>query len=343
MTAKFEAVSVGVVAALSAGFCVLGAVLLSAFGNGYPEIWSHTTLLALAGVVMTVCWAGALRASALGNADWLSSVTLMPSLVACVLLLVVPSPELSVRVTGLSWGMLVGSLLYLFAMVVKAPEYFYGGLSSTHVVPSDRDSGSGAVWFGAKSVAGYGSGMLLQSVAATLPPSGLTLIGILTKIVGGFSTIVTNTILPRVVHKNSTSALGVYRYGWILVWSLGLVVACCAVMTFFYDSKFLYMAMIVCCWILAAAISASMQRVAIRFFPPHLSVVSIALSIVVPVFALIAAFTVGIDLKSIISAYVAVEFLIGMVMCIVLRKYALSLVLSVVCIPGVIWGGSGAF
>lgn len=305
---------------------VTGATVLFFLGKSYEQLALHTLLLALQAAFSVYGWAAALRIASTGNSDWLSSVTLLPSLFACVLLVVVPSNDLPGRVTVLCTGLLAGAVAYLIALWVFQGTALSGGAGAA--ITPGKISGEGgrfdAVWFGAKSITGFGSGIALQSMAATLAPSALTSVGIISRLVGGFSTVVTNTVLPRLIHRKSDSSAGAFRYGWILIYGTAGAFSICALAAVIVPVQYVSWAMIILAWILSASISASMQRVASKFYPAYLSAVSILVATAMPVGLLLITISGHLSVRLVLGAYCLTDLVVGVVICFVLKRPALG-------------------
>lgn len=310
-------------------FSVGSAVFLVMLDKGYPSIWLHASILAAFSFCSACGWAFSLHTASRGNADWLSSVSLLPSLFACAVLMALVREDLSLRVTGLAGGFLAGSLGFLLIL-------HRSGLTRLPVVEAaspiggvDRDRGS--IWFGLKSTTGYGAAMLMQSVTATLPATALTLVGVVSRVVGGFSTIVTNTILPRLVHSESNSADAGLKYGWISVAISSGIGSIAIAGGLVFGSEFWAYALIACAWICASSLSASVQRVALRFLPPRYSLVSIVVAFGVPTALVVATVLGASSLAVVLCSFVLLDLAIAVILCVLLGKRLLAICAVMAC------------
>ena len=322
------------VSTASGAAALLATFILVLLGKGYHGIWLHAALLAGVGAVAAVGWAGALRSAALGRPAWLSSVTLLSSLFAC-LALAAPASNLGDRVTRMCVGLLVGSAVFAVLVILLGTRATRDETLSV-VRPGSNEPG----WYLLKSVIGYGAAISLQSMTASLATSSLSSLNIVIKVVSGFSTVVTNTILPRLVHSSSSSADDAFGYGWSVLYlasALGLAAGGAEIAL---GGRYPALGLIIAAWILASSLSVSSQRVALRFFPASYSAISVGAGLVIPLTVGVLSLLGRLSLSTVLVAYVSLDLVVGVALSAIMggRRLALAsaIVASVMTVCGVI-------
>ncbi|MCM3485084.1 hypothetical protein [Kocuria rosea] len=311
---------------LAAGLATIGSmVFLISAGKHYDLLLFHTIVFTVYCVLQTVNTAFALRSASTGNALWLSILTLPSSVCACTLL-IFSNQELSSATSLLGIGLCIGSVIYTGLFIATGT---HNGLRVDSVRTGAQPPGSDprvgpprgdSLWFFGKSVSGYGAGLFLQTVAATLPQSSLTTISVVSKIVGGFTSVVTSTNLPRLINATTKNDYAVTRFVHRFLW-FGSVFSFIVVgIHVWFAGRGAGIVLIAMMWLVVATISATEQRVYLRFRSARWSSVSIFVSAAVVIFSLVLAGRGYLNVSVVLGLYVLLDFMVALVLLSFRRK-----------------------
>lgn len=310
---------------------VCGGFASLAYGISEGEAYSYLVIgvvQGIAGAVFSLVFASALQRSATGDPLLLSCMTLPGSVVACLALISLP-PDLYIKVIAIIVSSTIGSIILLILDRRRVWSILQDSARPSPRQPREEGhySTSGRSWFAMRSVTGYASGSVLQSVGAVLPPSSLTVANVCSRFVSGFNTVVTNSVLPRLVNYRDISTEGATRFSWILVCGGLLALTATPVVSVSPLSNWAseYAACVV--WAVSAGVSASAQRVSTKVRSPAWASISIVVSCVVPV-AAICLVAMGIPMSAIalLSMYISLEVLNSCLYLVLLRERLLALI-----------------
>jgi hypothetical protein len=312
-----------VVATIVAGF------LFSRLSGTYTDLVLHTALLCGIGIAASLCWAISLRLSSEGHPNWLAAMTLSANIASCLSLVAAQGLDVPGRVTAMLIGQLFGMVVYLAILVTvnrSQLAHLFDPTSTAvaHVLPTRTDG----AWFLGQSVAGYGSNLVLQTQTAQLPANALTVVGIIARVLSGLNSLLTNAIMPRLLHRTSASGDAVYAYLRKVFIAVVSVAAILIVIRVFVHSDYLAIGLVIVAWFMAAAMSASMKRIAIKSLPPAVAIANIAICVSIPIAVVgIGAFG-GLSLPLILSAYVGLDLLSGAAYGLLLRRWMMTAIYS---------------
>ena len=319
---------------LSSGALAMAGAAYFAVGGGDSDgIAAIAAVVAVNSVAQSFIWLRGVVVAAAGRASVLSAATLASSVAACVSLLAVLGSGSTTSVLAMAVGVTVGSVA---TAIVVAPRT--GVRDQLPEIDGARAVPRGDVaWFGVKAASGYGAGIALQTVASTLPPSSLTALAVLAKVVAGLSTIVTNSVLPVLVNRTSSDGRAATRYAFavssigavmtgatIVLWRVGIVPGAAG-----------HWVLIGIAWTIAGAVSATVQRVAERFHAASVSVMSVATSVLIPVATIVLAATGGITLSQVLVAYVALELFVALGVALSIRLWSTAVFAGAVVVVAV--------
>ncbi|WP_139765909.1 hypothetical protein [Gordonia sp. i37] len=286
---------------LSVATIGLGMVWMLENGRQFNVVVQIGLLCGLNAFVQSIVWFRGICAEASGNPVWISGATLPASFFALVAL-ALPLRDSLQTVVAMLLFMLLGSMALV---VIQIRSYSVAGVVGEY--RSDRASPVVNYWFLARSTTGYGAAVGIQSLSAQLPPAALTISSIPVKIVGATTTIFVNTLLPRLVHRNSTDELAgrpLLRYAVVTI-SLVSAIACIA--TFFLAGRYVLFVVIVAIWLIVSSISSVVTRFAMRYREPRQLVVTVAVPIGVLSLLWLTSLSSGFSVGAVICAYALVD------------------------------------
>jgi hypothetical protein len=299
----------GLLGLAAAGFLIL-------MNRSVDSLWLLTILVSLGAVLGAAAAASALLRAAEGTSEWLAALTL-PASVGALLMLGLASVTGWDPVVCMALGIAAGNAAYLVLIKLRArPAATIPAEGTPQVEVSTRDN----AWFLAKSVTGYGGGLVLQTTAATLPASNLTILAVASKVVGGFAAVLTNALLPRFVHRDSRDGRAAVNFMW-LVLAGGLALAIpLVVLAVSQPHPWVSYSLVTIAWVVAATLNSVAQRLAYRFLPANVAGVSVAISIVLPFAVVTVAILASVNLAVILAAYVVLDLSIGFVCALLLKR-----------------------
>jgi hypothetical protein len=308
-----------------------GALWLRHVGKLPSELFPLAWLLAWNGLLSALLWFRCLTLAAEGHAAWLSGVALPANIVAALVIVDpwgTPAHRASAMVAGLVFG---NAMLFAYMIVKRVGE-------AASIAPSSLSTASGgAGWFFAKSTTGYASGNVIQALAALLPATAVTVVSVMTRIVGSISATGVNAIMPRIIHRNSDSidsASSFMRLVALILggpFLLGVLVASLAT----FDNR-IYVVLTVA-WLFAASMNAIAQRMTYRFLSPSASIMSIASAMVIVGALCAVSGTPWFGLQILLAGSIALEAIPAICLSVTLSEYAVAgatavvLFVSVVC------------
>ncbi|WP_157549746.1 hypothetical protein [Microbacterium sp. Leaf288] len=311
-----------VVPLLSAAAGVIASYLFARLSEPYPELWLHCVLMSSLGLISGALWAVVLRLAAENDPLWFAAVTLPANFAACVALVICQALPLPGRVTALLGAQVLGSAVYLVIVALRMHRI----RSRTVSAPRHTES-SAHRWFLAQSATAYGSNLFIQTQTATLPANALSSLGIVSRIVAGITAVVTNAILPRLVHRDTLSADPTYRF--VLFVNVGawatLPLALAAIVAANLQDSIAGYALLVIPWAVAANLNASMKRVAARFLPGRVAMFSIIPAVLIPAALSIANALGLLNLIVVIGALILMDLVPGVILSVVQRRFGIAI------------------
>lgn len=279
------------------------------------ELRLQVLLYAPFALTSTFALACCLRLAASGKPEWISAQTLLSSVGACIGLASVLafSPDysvaLSVRLEWMLLGQNVGMAAYLLVL------FFAIRSVSAHDVSDSGGLGRDASWFLARSVSGYGSGLAIQTTCAALGPSVVSTTSVVGRLVAGFSTLSTNAILPRLIHRGTSSGEGAARLASLQGGAAAVVgLACVVISSSSAVPSEIALFGLAAVWFSGATLNSVMQRISLRTQPARASGWAIAVGVFVStLFWIIVATSAASGFILAMGAYVALDLITGVI------------------------------
>ena len=322
----------------SALAAIVAAVLVAHLSGPYPALPLHASLMSCLGLVSAIAWALGLRLASWGDTDWFAAITLPANLAACLALILSVDAPLDGKVTALLSGQLLGTLLFLPALIVRArrraAQRKERAKTAEDIDPQKSPIDETAHrWFLAQSSVSQGANLVIQSQAATLPANGLSTIGVVSRVVAGLNTISTSALLPRLVHSDSDSPNPVYRFvrvmngfGWVI-----LAVTVVAIYAGDLAGTPLTYVVLIAPWLVASNLNVSLKRVAARFLKPSVATLSIVSATLVPVGLAVAGILGYLSLTTVFLGMILMDLLPGVMLASILRRWGL-MISSTLCV-----------
>jgi hypothetical protein len=252
-----------------------GTVLLIVSDRLPPNAAPMVALLVANGVITTSLWFTTLWLAAQGRATWFAGVALPANAVACVML-AMPWTTLSVRVIAMLVGLTLGNaLLWLYFRIRRL------GPRQEQLPIGSGSARATVTWFFAKSATGHVGLNAIQALALVLPASSITILSILTKVVGSISTTAINALMPTLVNANQSSQEPALRFLWRTSVPLSMFLVVVSTIALVKTNVSVAYVAIGLGWLAAINANAVAQRLAYRFLPPSASRVSILVMLVV--------------------------------------------------------------
>lgn len=325
-------------ALLSLFFGFGAAAILVVFRGNDNSAWLYAGLLGLNGIVQSFTTAAALYISSSGHAEWLASVSLFASLIACFALLMAALFDLD-KTMFMCAGLIAGNGIFLLLLIMRREQLRVlissSPISEHHPILGRSDS----AWFLTKSAAGYGAALVLQTAAAALPLSSLTVLGLISKVVSGFGSILTNALLPRFVHRNSTNDYSASAYLWVVATGSLMIAFPVSYIAAQFNPAWSSYSLTGLAWAVSASLNAVSQRVASKFLPARIALSSIVVSFALPAVFLLGSVVSPLGLSDVLRAYVLLDLVAGILFTIFLRRYCLAAFTAVVTIA-LLWGAT---
>lgn len=310
--------AVPAVSALSA--MVAGIVFVHLTG-GYETVWLDAGLASVWGAAAATVLGRTLKQSSLGNPTWLAASNVIPNLFGClVLLLFLMTGSSSLMVTGLLAAQALGCCVYLAIVWSKAetPEVVRPGVAIGVL-------GGAGGWFFLQAFVGYGAILAVQTQAATLAAAALSIVGLVSRVTSALNNLVTNAILPRLIHVDSSDARPVLVYLQRTTYAAVLVCAVnLAALRLGVASALVVAASITTAWFCACTINMGMKRLAARQLDPRISSLSAGLNFIVPVVMLAFTATGALNVAIVLIGLVLLDFLPGLALALVTRRLKLG-------------------
>lgn len=301
----------------------------------YPQLLQHATLFAAIGVISSAVWAGAVRLSASGDPRWLASVTLVPNLIATICLVFAVRESPTDKVGILLTAQLAGWLLAATGLVGFNRQLLRRIWKNDSGNATSLGQGRSNYWFLTQSLAGYGSNVALQSQAAALPANALSVLGVLSRVLAGFNALVTNALLPRLIHSDSSDSNGVYRFARIAAVGSGIGVLLAGLAGWVSGQNFVLGSAVIFGWFAGSSLNAAMKKVAVRELHPRIAWVSSVANLAMPLCVGVLAAFGHQSLIVILCACVGLDLLPGVLLALILGRTKLALVSTVVSVAGV--------
>lgn len=322
----------------SAAAALIAGSLFVALAEGYPGLWIDVCLAAAWGAVAAVVMNRTMRASSSGDPTWLAGSNIIPNALGCVALVLSagstggPGP-----VTSVLAAQVAGNLLFLGSTWSR---------TSPHLVPADGAAvpvlrGAGG-WFFLQAVVGYGAILALQTQAASLAAAALSIIGLISRVTAALNNLVTNAVLPRLIHTGASSGRSAVVYV-TRVSQAGIAVSpfLAIAMLCGLDPDVVVAASVVAAWFCACTVNIGMKRLAARELDPRISVLSAGLNLAVPLVVLAVTVAGHLSVAIVLIALVMLDFLPALALSLVTRRRVLaaSCTIAVTLLSGLaVWG-----
>ncbi|MGR6971716.1 hypothetical protein ACU639_19390 [Streptomyces cynarae] len=283
----------------------VGVVWLASAGRVSDDLIAILALSAVNSALQSLIWSRGVAAESTGEPQWFAAGAL-PANALAVVAFVLPWGNETLALTAMLAALVVGNLGYLMLMVRRRV-----GSDAFSRLPAVSTGSQAPWWYLARAGTGYGGQAVLSSLAVILPPSDLTVLAVVTKLVGSVASTFMNAVLPALVHAETDSPGEARRFmrltgAALLVLGLSGVVA-----TAFLPGNQPLLSVTVATWLLAATTAAAAQRVAFRFLSASSSIVTLVVLPVV-VLASIAVATEGhLNLTNLLAAQALVDAATG--------------------------------
>jgi hypothetical protein len=280
------------------------------------------TFLGVNGLIASWSTANAFRAAALGDSVFLSALYLPANICACVALAVTHGLPQQFRVTAMAVALILGNCVYLLCWSRSAARAACR-LSGAGESKSMRVGEIGLLSL--RGAAGYGAGLALLTAASTLPPASLSLVSVYTRTVGALSSVINNTVLPRLVHRDTGSTDGVQKLiRWILlVAGLGGIPA--VALSAFMGPDVQVTVFSGLAWLVGITVNAAAQRVALRFASVRTSLIAVVVAVGTVGIVLTTIGTSAVSLAMIMTAFVCLDLATGALYLVVVRQHTVAL------------------
>ncbi|MCR2764236.1 hypothetical protein NQ152_12050 [Microbacterium sp. zg.B48] len=297
-----------------------GFVLLAAFWMALNGRLEELLLPIVAASVVNAflqarVWIRAIGAEAAGDPNWISGIAIPANVLAVgALLLPLPTPEL--LIFAMVSALAVANLGLLVFMTVRKV-----GDKSFSELPVSRLQGSRAeTWFLTKAGVSYGGLAVIQSMAVLLPPAVLTILSVAAKIVASLVATFVNAVMPRVIHRESSSLRPSMRFLSFLYIGAAVVGAGIVGFAAVFGGELLLPAVCVALWVVGAVANSVAQRTAYRFLPPNASRITISIVPIVAVLTVASTLSPNFQLATLLCAYAAVDASTGALLLAALKE-----------------------
>ncbi len=298
-------------------------MLLAVIGPGFADRAILISGLCCFSTVMSVpVWVKALELSASGRAAWLSGINLAPSAVGIVAMIIAPSAD---RVAAMLVGQSVGFMITWMLL-----NWMYGGALPGDGHPSlDRNT----AWLSAQSVAAYAAILALQSGAATLPSSALSILGIATRCVSAGASLMSSAVLPLLTNRSSSSSSAVDRFIYLV--TAGTFILCSAVVVLprSLTGPYSQLTILSFAWLCCVVVNQSLHRWAFRSAPAKLSALTILVSLIIGGLLVLLVLRDRLDLGFVLALFIGLDYLGAVLFGLALRQRGAVVALTVACLP----------
>jgi len=270
-----------------------------------PANHTLTAMLAVSAFAAGPVWAFSIEAAATGSGMWLAAVAL-PANFFAVLALLLPEDSSAAKTTNMALGIIIGNVSFaILVLMLRArsrrrvdyPCEFYPRLRTEYL---------------AYSTAGFGTATFLQTVAATLPSSSLSMLAVVNRLVASAVTTLVSTLLPRLINtktQNVQTPPAIIKVG---VASLVIVAAMNLALNKTTTANAIplqQLAGLGLVWFVAAGTNAITQRVAMRDLTPRSTLVGSVAGLIVVVIAQLLIVAGNLSLPRLLVCYCLVEIL----------------------------------
>lgn len=310
---------------LCVGGVGIGALWLAANGRLPTTLVGLVVLIGVNAAVNNIIWRTAVHQGVAGEARWYAALMLPANVVACVLL-ALPWATVDGRTEAMVAGLLLGNLG--FALAVHRWKSSRAPVDLRATV----EAGSAAVsgWFLARAVTSYGALTAVQGLAALLPPSSITAIAVMYRLVGSGVATFVNALVPKFVNLRSESGAPALRFSLGLMVLGAIPLAGTIAVALLTAWEYRAYAVLVALWAIVAGVGATTSRLASRELAPNRSAFTIGSSILVVIALTMASQQPFFGLPTLILGAVLLDFLPAIYVFVVLgaSKHAWLLILE---------------
>jgi len=308
-----------------AGVAAAGFIF-SNLSRPHDQFVVQLALFAFLGILLSAGWTFALRLSVEGDTSWASAVTLCSNVLSCGALLALLDAPQADRLSAMLIAQIVGMVATISFILYRDR----GLLTRVFAEPqTSRPAQTRVDWYLAQSIIGYGSLLVLQTTSVALAPAALSVLGLIGRFVSGLNMVVTNAVIPRLVHSGTTSdrpALTLVKWTALSMLGTGLLLGLFGAWT---GTQLAVQAAVVCAWFACAITNSTFKRLAVRSIEPRaaaiVSILNLATATVVGVL-----FGTGLlSLEILILAYVAMDLLPAIALGFLLRRWILAIAIAV--------------
>lgn len=303
---------------LGAGLVAAGAGWLQYRGRLADGLLPLTLVLLLNAVLQAKLYFRTTCAEASGLAVWSAGIALPSNAIACVVLLY-PWSSTERATTAMASGLLIGNVALLIVMRAR------GVGSST--APFEKQGAASRVrssWFLARGVIGYGNGLVLASAAVLLPASSITLLNVASKVVAAVGSTFTNSVLPTLVHRSSSTPRAAQRFLRALMLVLSGAGAVALLLCALLAAKYLFTCAAIVLWMIASSAAAVSQRAAFRFLRARVFAPVLAWGVTVVAVVLLVSAQGHLTVDRLLLAYATMDAGAAVLLLLLLRDRLLA-------------------
>ncbi|WP_371647258.1 hypothetical protein [Streptomyces mirabilis] len=296
-----------------------GVVWLATAGRVTADLVPLLALSAFNSALQSMIWSRGVAAESTGEPHWFAAVAL-PANTLAVIALLVPWRNENLALTAMLAALVVGNAGYLGFMVRQRI-----GSDAVSRLPEQSMGSQAAWWYLARAGTGYGGLAVLSSLAVLLPPSALTVLAVVTKLVGSVASAFVNAVLPALVHADTDSPFEAHRFMRLTGAVLLVLGFSGVVVTTFLPGNQPLLSVTVATWLVAAATAAAAQRVAFRFLAAKSSIVTL---LVLPIVLLASVATAAegeLNLTNLLAAQALVDAATAAFLLAALRDKAMAI------------------
>lgn len=303
-------------------------------GQPFSAVSLYAALGAVLAPLFALTWTAATRLAVDGFGAWLAGVTLIPNALGVAGLGAVwwigsgIDPVVVLLVTQIIGYATVLALLIRTGSAVGAAYMLRDGGRT----PGGGARKAGVHYFAGQAAVSYGAGLVLQSATAALPAASLSILGIITRAVSGIQSLITNANLPSLVHTSSVDDRAPLRFLDRFLAVAGSAGAAAVVVSWYLRPAWtLYVAAVVG-WILAAALNATVKRIAVRFHSPRLTLITTATSISVTLALTGMLMTGHLTFTMVLFAYLLLDLVSGVWTAVRIRRLRVAALYLGACV-----------
>ncbi|MGC5248691.1 hypothetical protein ACPXB3_17415 [Gordonia sp. DT219] len=308
-----------------------GGVWIWATGRMTTAVLAITVLSGINALAQVRLWYRAVLAESIGSPMLMAAVALPANLLGTISLML-PWRDSSTAVIAMVTALLLGNSI--FAVVADYKSIGHAAVAS---LDTSGQKYSAPAWFLTKSGISYGGLTIIQSVSLTLPATTLTILTLPTKLVASVSGTFINSVLPLMVHQNTSSKTSVRRFINFSVAMLSVLGAALAAGMWIWKREWFAIAAVSAIWLVSSGIAAIAQRMSFRFLRPSAAKVSIIVVPLIVVSVVMSEQFGSLNILVLLCAYALIDALTALMFFHLLREWrgwavALASVLTLIAV-----------